>query len=131
MSIPSIRSQAAIQFDNGPAHTMGVPPTNKMSPVNTVRASGTWAITSPLVCAGPTSINSTTRPPTSTSRRPSKVRVGRRCSMPSKRKAPKNERNNSPTSPGAAFNAANMEGGTSDISRVADVEATISAPSTS
>ena len=41
-----------------------------------VRASGTWASASPRVCAGPTSISSTARPPTSRSSRPSKVRVG-------------------------------------------------------
>ena len=41
MSMPSIRSHAATQFDSGPAHTMGVPPMNRMSPVYTVFASGT------------------------------------------------------------------------------------------
>ena len=34
--------------------------------MNTALASGTWTIASPLVCAGPTSISSTSRPPTST-----------------------------------------------------------------
>ena len=46
--------------------------------MNTVRLSGTTTITSPRVWAGPTSISSTSRPPTSSVRRPSNVRVGRR-----------------------------------------------------
>ena len=36
-----MRSQAATQLDSGPAHTMGVPPMKRMSPVKIVRASGT------------------------------------------------------------------------------------------
>ena len=59
-----MRSHAASQFENGPAQTIGVPPTNRMSPVNTTPASGTWTIASPSVCAGPTSIELTARPPT-------------------------------------------------------------------
>jgi hypothetical protein len=38
---------------------IGVPSTNKMSPVNTTPSDGTWTMMSPRVCAGPTSINST------------------------------------------------------------------------
>ncbi len=86
---------------------------------------------SPRVCAGPTSISSTMRPPTSSSSRPSKVRVGGVGSMPSKWNAPKNRRNSSPNSPGAAFRAASVDGGTSAISSAVAVEATISVPASS
>jgi hypothetical protein len=128
-SAPSaaIKSQAEIQFSSGPAHTIGVPLMKRMSPVYTTFASGTCTITSPLVCAGPTSINSTTRPATSMSRRPSNVRVGGVNVMPSKSKSPKNERNNSPTSPGALLSAASIAGGTCAISSAADFDAMISA----
>ena len=51
--------------------------------------------------------------------------------MPSNWKAPKNERNSSPTSPGAALRAASIAGGTSVISCAVATVATISAPSTS
>ena len=97
----------------------------------TVRASGTWTITSPLVWAGPTSISSTLRPSTSTVSRPSNVRVGRVSSMPSKWNSPKKLRNRSPTSPGAALSPASKRGGTSAISSAAADEAMISAPATS
>ena len=53
-----------------PAHMIGVPSMNRMSPVNTTPASGTWAIVSPCVCAGPSSIRSTPRSPTRSSCRP-------------------------------------------------------------
>src|SRR4029453_17789358 len=46
-----IRSQAAIQLETGPSHTMGVPSTKRMSPVKTARSPGRWTITSPRVCA--------------------------------------------------------------------------------
>ena len=88
-------------------------------------------MTSPRVCAGPTSINSITRPPTSMSSRTSKVRVGNFIVMSANSNAPKKLRNNSPISPGAAFSAANISGGTSVISWAAAVEAMISAPATS
>ena len=39
-SMPSIRSQAATQFASGPAHTIGVPPMNRMSPVKIVAGVG-------------------------------------------------------------------------------------------
>ena len=77
-----IRSQARSQLANGPAQTMGVPPMNRMSPVKTTPASGTWTIASPSVCAGPTSIRWTARLPTVRSSRPSNVVLGGRSSMP-------------------------------------------------
>ena len=52
--------------------------------MNTAAASGTCAIASPAVCAGPSSISSTTRSPTRSSRRPVNDSVGRRGVMPSK-----------------------------------------------
>ena len=61
-------SHAAIQLPTGPAHMMGVPSMNKMSPANSTRASGIQAMTSPPVWAGPTSISSTDRPPACTRR---------------------------------------------------------------
>ena len=76
---------------------------------------------------GPTSINSTVRPPTSNSMRPSKVRSGSRSSIPSKSNSPKKLRNMSPTSPGALLRPASSDGGTSliscDVAEVAMISA--------
>ncbi len=73
-----IRSHAVSQFETGPAHMIGVPSMNRMSPVNTTPASGTWAIVSPRVCAGPSSSRWTSRSPTRSSCRPSNDSVGSR-----------------------------------------------------
>ena len=105
-SMPSIRSQAATQFDSGPAHTIGVPPMKRMSPVKIVRASGTMHEDVAAWCG----------PGRPRSARPAghrrRGRGGRRTcasaassSMPSKSNSPKKLRNSSPTSPGAAFSA--------------------------
>ncbi len=93
----------------------------------TVDASGTCTIVSPAVWAGPTSISSTGRPPTSSVSRPSNVRLGSSSSMPSNSNSPKKLRNSSPTSPGAWFSAASIDGGTSAISWAVADDATISA----
>ena len=99
--------------------------------MNTALASGTWTMTSPFVWAGPTSISSTSRPPTSTLSRPSNVRVGGVSVIPSNVKSPKKLRNSSPTSPGATLRPASIAGATSPISSAHAVEAMISAPATS
>ena len=57
--------------------------------MKTVRASGTWTTRSPLVWAGPTSINSMARPPTVTSKRSAKTLVGGVATMPPKSNGPK------------------------------------------
>ena len=60
---------------------IGVTPLKTMSPLKQTRASGSQAIASPGVCAGPTSISSIVRPPASICSRPEKVRVGSRGSQ--------------------------------------------------
>ena len=94
-----IRSQAAIQFPNGPAHTTGVPPLKRMSPVNTVSRSGSSTITSPWVWAGPTSTRSSSSRTDRDAREPVNVRVGGPGSTSSNRNAPKMREMNSPADP--------------------------------
>ena len=72
-----IWSQAATQLSTGPAHSTGWPSTNRMSPVKTVRSSGTWTSTSPRVCAGPTVFSVTFLSPTLSFSSSSNTRVGR------------------------------------------------------
>ena len=52
----SIRSRAAIQLPTGPAHMIGITPLKRMSPAKQTRASGSQAIASPTVWAGPTKV---------------------------------------------------------------------------
>ena len=116
----SIRSQASIQWATGPAHTIGWPPWNTRSPVNSTSASGTCTTTSPPVCAGPSSSSRTGRSPTRSSSSPSKVVVGGTASMPSKVNGPKMSRRKAPASPSpsaARISPASIAGGTSSISR--------------
>lgn len=60
----------------GPAHMIGVTPMKRMSAAIAIRASGSQTMRSPGVCAGPTSIRRTSRPPTSSSSSPENLRVG-------------------------------------------------------
>jgi hypothetical protein len=67
---------------------------NNMSPVNTVppvspSRPGAWTMTSPAVCAGPTSRRRKRRSPTCSAAAPLKVRVGGRWRTPSKSKGAK------------------------------------------
>lgn len=128
-----MRSQAATQLLTGPAHTIGVPPMNRMSPVKTAFASATCTSVSPPVCAGPTSMTSTSRPPTSTQIRPVKVLVGVGTSMPSNPNWPKRPRTKGVrTGPRSVVTiTCIISGVTSAISSAVASDAMTSAPVTS
>src|SRR6201996_865399 len=78
----SMRSQARIQFEIGPAQLIGVPPMSSRPPAYSTRSDGTNTTLSPAVWAGPRLISCTCVPPTSTVASVSKVRVAGGGGMP-------------------------------------------------
>ena len=89
-------------------------------------------MTSPAVCAGPTSSSDNGRSPTNRSRRPSNVRVGNASGTSSKENGAKIRARNSPVGPrvGAArIMAASVSGGRSAISSAQRAEEMICDPS--
>ena len=114
-SIEIILSQALIQFLTGPAQSIGCPSINRISPVNTTLSEGTCTKTSPLVCAGPTSMSSTILSPTCLCVSPVNVVLGNLFVTPSKLKLPKHSRKYFPKVPisGACINKAAIISGDS------------------